>query len=140
MATRISNAAAIAAVDAVTALLNVGGAGYIEIRTGSQPADVSVAATGTLLGTLTCSADAFGDAVDVTGAARATAATVNPDTNADAAGTAGWFRAYNGGGTAVLDGNITVTSGGGDMELDNINIALNDTISVSSWTVTLSET
>lgn len=148
MATRISNAAAIAAVNAVVDLLDAGvangpgGAGeaYIEIRTGSQPADVSVAATGTLLGTLICSATAFGSAVDVTGAARATANAVASDNNADAAGTAGWFRAYDSDGNGIIDGNITITSGGGDMELDNINIAVNDTITVNSWTVTQPET
>lgn len=140
MATRISNAAAIASVDAVLALINAGGAGTVEIRTGTQPADVSVAATGTLLGTLTCSATAFGGAVDNTGKATATANTVTPDSNADAAGTAGWFRVYSGGGTGIIDGNITATGGGGDMELDNINIALNDTISINTWTFSQSET
>lgn len=140
MATRISNAAAIASVDAVLALINAGGAGTVEIRTGTQPADVSVAATGTLLGTLTCSATAFGGAVDNTGKATATANAVTPDSNADAAGTAGWFRVYSGGGTGIIDGNITATGGGGDMELDNINIALNDTISINTWTFSQSET
>ena len=140
MATRISNAAAIASVNAVVDLIDAGGAGSIEIRTGAQPADVSVAATGTLLGTLTCSNPAFGNAADIGGAARATANAVAPDTNADAAGTAGWFRVYSGGGTAVIDGNITITSGGGDMELDNLNIAVNDTITVNSWTFQQSET
>ena len=140
MATRISNAAAIASVDALLALINVGGAGTVQIRTGTQPADVSVAATGTLLGTLTCSATAFGGAVDNTGKATATANTVTPDSNADAAGTAGWFRVYSGSGTAIIDGNITATAGGGDMELDNINIALNDTISINTWTFSQSET
>lgn len=141
MATRISNAAAIASVNAVVDLIDGGaGAGYIEIRTGAQPADVSVAATGTLLGTLPCSDPAFGNAVDVTGAARATANAVTSDTAADAAGTAGWFRVYDSNNVAIIDGNITITSGGGDMELDNINIAVNDTISVNSWTFQQSET
>ena len=41
--TRISNAAAIAAIDAITALLDVGGAGRIDIMDRTQPSDVSVA-------------------------------------------------------------------------------------------------
>lgn len=48
MATRISTSARNAAADAVVDLLDAGsGAGYIEIRTGSQPATPNTAATGT---------------------------------------------------------------------------------------------
>ena len=63
MATRITQAAAAAACDAVVDRLDAGAAaGYIEIRTGSQPATADTAATGTLLGTLTLSDPAFGNA------------------------------------------------------------------------------
>lgn len=63
MTTRIANAAAAAAVNSVVDLLDGGaGAGYIEIRTGAQPASVGTAASGTLLGTLTLSDPAFGNA------------------------------------------------------------------------------
>ena len=136
MATRISQAAAKAAADAVTALLNTGGAGYIEIRTGSQPATVGTAATGTLLGTLTLSATAFGAATTASPAV-ATANSITSDTVADATGTAGWFRAYSGAGTAVIDGSITATGGGGDLTLDSTSVVAGGTIAMTSWTVSM---
>ena len=134
MATRISTAAAKAACDGVVDLLDVGGAGYIEIRTGSQPATVATAASGTLLGTLTLSNPAFGNATTASPAV-ATASAITSDTSADATGTAGWFRAYSGGGTAVIDGSITATGGGGDMTLDSVSVVAGGTLAVTSWTV-----
>ena len=136
MATRISNAAAKAELDALTALLNPGG-GYIEIRTGSQPATVGTAASGTLLGTLPLSATAFGAATTASPSV-ATANAITSDTVADASGTAGWFRAYaTTGPAAVIDGNITGTGGEGDMELDDTTIIAGGTIAVSSWTLSM---
>jgi hypothetical protein len=131
----VTQAAAKAACDALVDLLDVGGAGYIEIRTGSQPATANTAASGTLLGTLTLSNPAFGNATTASPSV-ATASAITSDTNADATGTAGWFRAYSGGGTAVIDGVIsTVAAGTGDMQLDSTSIVAGGTIAVSSWTV-----
>ena len=39
--------------------------------------------------------------------------------------------------TAVIDGNITGTGGGGDMELDDTSIVSGGVISVTSWTITM---
>lgn len=135
MATRISTAAAKAACDAVVDLLDGGaGAAYVEIRTGAQPATVATAASGTLLGTLTCSDPAFGNATTASPSV-ATASAITSDTSADASGTAGWFRAYDSAGTAIIDGSITGTGGGGDMELDNTSIVAGGVIAISSWVV-----
>lgn len=137
MTTRIANAAAAAAVNAVVDLLDGGaGAGYIEIRTGAQPASVQTAASGTLLGTVTLSDPAFGNATSANPSV-ATAGAITSDTNADASGNAGWFRAYDSAGTAIIDGSITATGGGGDMTLDNIAIVAGGTIAITSWTVQL---
>ena len=136
--TRVSNAAAIASVDSVTALLNVGGPGYIEIRTGAQPADLSVAATGVLLATLPLSDPAFAGATDLTGRARAVANAITDDVSADNAGTATWFRAYSGAGTPVIDGNAGIDDEA--LILNNVNIAVNDTVSISPWNFEQSET
>jgi hypothetical protein len=59
MGLRLSTGARNAAGDAITALLNAGGAGTIEVRTGAQPTDPGTAVTGTLLATFTLSATAF---------------------------------------------------------------------------------
>jgi len=130
MATTISASARNAAVDAITALLN---GGSLEIRTGSQPTGPGVAATGTLLGTLTLSATAFA-------ASSSGAATANPiagDSSADATGTAGWFRAKSSGGAGVIDGAVTATGGGGELTLDSTSIIAGGTINVTAWTVTM---
>src|SRR5687767_5310722 len=88
-ATATRNATADAAVD----LIDVGGAGTIQIRTGAQPTNVADAAQGTLLATLTFSATAFGAAA--TGVA--TAAAITSDTSADNSGTVGHARILTGG-------------------------------------------
>lgn len=133
MVTRISNAARSAAADGVVDLLDAGaGPGTIQIRTGAQPATVATAATGTLLGTLTLTKPAFGSAVNGV----ATAVTITGDTSADATGTAGWFRALDSNGNAIIDGSITATGGGGDLILDNVSVIAGGTINITSWTVT----
>lgn len=135
MATRISTAAAKAACDAVVDLLDGGpAAGYIEIRTGSQPATVATAASGTLLGTLTLSDPAFGNATTASPSV-ATASAITSDASADATGTAGWFRAYDSTGAAIIDGSITATGGGGDLTLDSVSVVAGGTLNITAWTV-----
>lgn len=134
MATRITQAAAKAACDAVVDLLDVGGAGYIEVRTGSQPATANTAASGTLLATLALSNPAFGNATTASPSV-ATANAITSDTSADATGTAGWFRAYNNAGTAIIDGSVTATGGGGDMTFDTVSFIAGGTVALTSWTV-----
>jgi hypothetical protein len=132
MVTRISDAARNAAANGVVDLLDGGAAaGYIEIRTGTQPASVATAASGTLLGTLPLSDPAFGDSVGGT----ATAGAITSDTSADASGVAGWFRAYDSNAVAVIDGSAG--EAGTDLILDNASIVAGGTIAVSSWTVTM---
>ena len=137
MTTRIANGAAAAAVNAVVDLLDAGaGAGYIEVRTGAQPASVGTAASGTLLATLTLSDPAFGAATSANPSV-ATAAAVTSDTNVDATGTAGWFRAYDSNDVAVIDGSVTATGGGGDMTFDSVSFIAGGTAALTSWTVSL---
>ena len=132
MADRISVAAANAACDAVVDLLDAdASAATIQIRSGAQPATVDTAASGTLLATLTCSATAFGAA---TGGV-ATAAAITSDTNAAATGTAGYFRALDGAGTAVIDGDVGTA--GSSMNLNTTSITIGGTVAVTSWTVTM---
>ena len=136
--TKLSNAAAIAACNAVVDLLDGGsGAGYIEIRTGSPPSNVDDAAPGTLLATLPLSDPAFGSAADANPGATATASAITSDSSADATGTAGWFRAYDSNATAVIQG--TVGTSDADLILASVSITAGNTVSVSSWTVTMPE-
>lgn len=137
---KLSNAAAKAACDAIVDLLDAGaGAATLKIYTGSAPANVDDAATGTLLATLTCSDPAFGNAADANPGGRATASTITGDSSADATGTAGYFRALDSNGVAVIQGTVTAVGGGGDLELNSTSISSGVAVSVSSWTVTQPE-
>lgn len=138
MATRISNAAAIAACDAIVDLLDAGvSAGYIECRTGTQPSNVDDAATGTLLGTLTLSDPAFGNAADAAPGGIATASAITADTSADATGTIGYCRAYDSAGNAIIDGSAGTS--GEDFNFDSVSVTAGQQINMTSWTVTMPE-
>lgn len=123
----ITIAARNAAGTALTVLLNTGS---IQIRTGTSPG-VDSAATGTLLGTLPLSATAFG----TWAAGSATANAITQDASADATGTAGYFRALDSGSGAVIDGTVTATGGGGDLELNSVSITSGGTIDITSWVI-----
>jgi len=134
MATRIPNAAQNAAVDAVVDRTDVGaGTASLRIYTGAQPADADDPATGTLLVSINLPNPAFGAAAN----GQAALAGVPLSANAVAAGTAGWFRIVARDGSTVLDGNVTQTGGGGDLELDNTNIASGQQVTINSLTVSI---
>lgn len=130
MALSLNTGAQNAMCSALTALAN---GGTVQVRTGTKPATVGTAATGTLLGTLTLAATAFGSPTNGT----ATAGTITGDTSADATGTAGWFRVLSSTSTGVWDGTITATGGGGDLTLDSVSVVTGGAINVTSWTITV---
>jgi len=135
MATRIPTASRNAAADAVVDRLDAGSAaGYVEIRTGAQPATGNDVASGTLLATIDLNDPAFGAAA--TGTATAD---VSPALTAAAVATAdaGWFRAYDSDDNAVIDGSVTATGGGGDMQLNTIALVTAVDVTITAWTVTM---
>lgn len=137
---RIGNTAAILACDAIVDALDAGaGAGVIRIYTGSPPSDPDDAATGTLLAELTLSDPAFGAAIDADPGAIATANSITGDTSADDTGTAGYFRALDSDDNVIIQGDITATAGGGDLELNDVSITALDTVDITSWTFTVNE-
>lgn len=114
--------------------------GTLEIRTGAAPGP-DAAATGTVLATITTPADAFAAA-----AAKAMAkAGTWEDTSADATGTAAHFRFRQSGDTngatgstdERIEGTVTGTGGGGDMELDNVSIASGQVVTINTFTFSL---
>lgn len=131
MAYRLATATRNAACNAIVDALDSGGAGTIQIRTGSQPTNVADAAGGTLLGTLTFSATAFGNAA--TGVA--TAASITSDTSADNSGTAGHARILD--GSAAIHSDADCAQGSGSFNFDNNVIVAGGIIAVSSMTVTV---
>jgi hypothetical protein len=133
----ISMLAARAALDAITAKLNVGGtAGTIEIRTGAAEATTLTADSGTLLATLTLSTTSFPGSADgvSNGLATATASAITSAT-AVASGTAGHFRAKSSAGTVIVQG--TVGTATADMILNTTTITSGDNVACTSWVITL---
>lgn len=139
-ATKISNAAAKAACDAIVDLIDSGsGTAYVKIYDGTQPADPDTAPTGNehILAELALSNPAFGAAADANPGGRATANSITADSSANATGTASWFRCFNRNGDAVIDGSVGTSDA--DMIINSVAISSGAQVSVSSWTVTVPE-
>lgn len=108
-------AAAEAQVMGAALATDIGAGAIIEIRTGAKPATPETTASGTLLVSITV-VGSFTSTGGVLSAADPAA--VSPA----ASGTAGYFRLKKSGGTAILDGTVTATGGGGDMTLGSTSI------------------
>lgn len=138
---KISNAAAKAMADALTALLDAGaGAGKLRIYDGTQPADPDTAiGAQNLLAELTLNATAFAAAVDANPGGQSVANAITGDTAADATGTATWFRALDSDDNAIIDGDVSATGGGADLELNSVSIVQNAAVDVTGWNITMPE-
>lgn len=131
MTIKLSTAVRNARLDAIETA--IGASAVLKIRSGSAPANISDADSGTVLATLNLPSDWMAAA---SGGAKALAGTWQ-DTSADAGGTAGHFRIYASDGTTQhIQGTVTATGGGGDLTLDNIVLAAGQTVSITSFTLT----
>jgi hypothetical protein len=110
--------------------------GTIKIYTGSQPA-VNGAITGTLLATLTFSSTAFANATATGGVASATANTITSGT-AGNTGTAGYFALVSSGSVVIATG--TCGTSGADLNLNTTSVVSGNTVSITSFVVSLPET
>lgn len=105
----------------------------LEIRTGAAPADCATADSGTLLASMTLPSDWMAAA---SSGAKAKSGTWQ-DASANATGTAGHFRIKDSGGsTCHIQGTVTATGGGGDLQLDNTSIASGQSVTISTFVLT----
>ncbi len=105
----------------------------LRIYTTAPPANCAAANSGTVLATITCPSDWLNAA----SSGAKTIAGSWADTDADAAGTAGHFRIYESTATTChIQGTVTASGGGGDMTLDNAVIALHQSVTISTFTLT----
>jgi hypothetical protein len=124
-----------AGVDAICALANTG---YIRVYNGTKPATPQDAPGATLLAELRFGATAFAGAV----AGVAAANPITDDTDANATGTAAWFRVLKSDGTTALwDGTAGVAdlpSPGDvyDLQLNSAAIQIHVKVSATSMTFT----
>jgi hypothetical protein len=95
---------------------------------------VQTAADATLCTIPLSAPPAFGAASSGT----ATANSLPREGTATAAGTAAKFRVRNRDNTEIFQGTVTVTGGGGDMELSSTSIAINDVIRINTFTYSAS--
>lgn len=136
MATRLPNASQQAGADAVVDRADLGtgtATGKLRIYSGSQPADADSAPVGTLLLEANLANPAFG-AANSSGTAALAGGTLT-GTGA-AAGTGQSFRVINRDGATVFDGAVSMSGGGGDLILDNTNIASGQTVNITALTYT----
>lgn len=107
----------------------IGANAQIIIYSGTAPANVATAPTGTLLVQFAGNATAFGSASNGVLTANAVVAAT-----AAATGTAGYFRINTSGGTAVMQGTVGTT--GTDMIVTNTSIASGQVCNFNSLTIT----
>lgn len=58
------------------------------------------------------------------------------DNNADAAGTAAWWRLTDSGGVCHQQGDISASGGNGSLTIDNIVFAVGQAFTITSFTIT----
>lgn len=104
--------------------------GTFEIYTGAQPADPNSGPSGSLLVTITIPTPAFGAAVAGVISKSGTWQAV-----AGATGTAGWARMISADTNKTLD--ITVGESGTNAIIDDENVVNGNTITVTSFTITV---
>jgi hypothetical protein len=104
--------------------------GKLRLYTGAQPASGDDAASGTLLVEITLPPDAF--AAAASGAAAKSGTWSGTASNT---GTAGWFRMLNNAGTRSIDGAVTATGGGGEIELVSTSITSGQPVEINSFTL-----
>ena len=116
--------------------VTTGTSARLRLYTGSPPADCAAAASGTLLVDMTLPSDWMNAASGGTKTRLGTWAGAG-GAGAGTGTNAGYFRIWDSGVTNChMQGTVTITGGGGDMTLDNVNIANGQAISVSTFTIT----
>jgi len=139
MAVLLSIAAAISAVDAMTARVDLGTTNpqaAFTVYSGPVPtrSDAALDPANIALVTIAMNADAFGDATDNTDdlVAEAIAGAI-AETPALADGTATFYRQFDRDGNVVWQGVTTEANLGGDMELSAINVVTGVNVVVQSY-------
>lgn len=137
----ISNAAARAALDAVVDLIDGGAsAGTVIIYAGTEPADADASiGAATTLATITLADPAFGNSTDDTPGAIAAANSLPVSATASATGTASFFRVLDSDANVIMQGDVTATAGGGDMEINTVSVVSGATVRITAFNATMPE-
>jgi len=113
----------------------VGTAPNLDLRTGAPPTNLTDSASGTRLAYDALPSDWLAAA---SSGSKAKAGTWTLTGDAD--GDIGHFVLVNtAGSTNHIDGTVTATGGGGDMEVNNVSITTGQTLTVDTFTITMPE-
>lgn len=128
--------------DMAVAMCDVG-TGYLDdgsrlvVYSGSPPALITDAVTTQVeLLDYALPTDPFGDAVPTTAGGTATANPITTVTGLDD-DDAAWFRAYDSGDVARIQGTVTDPAGNGDLKISTVAITTGIAVEVINWTVTV---
>lgn len=115
----------------------------VDVYSGARPANADTAPTGTKIASGILPADAMAAAALAIKNKNAAAWTVTGIAAAGAGTAATWFRIRSAGDAGTtntndprIDGSVTVTGGGGDMEVDNTSIANAQAVNITAATLT----
>lgn len=111
---------------------SIGTSPVLKIRTGAQPANCAAADSGTVLSSLSLPADWMAAA---SGGTKALSGTWG-DLSADASGEAAHWRLYDSGAVCRMQGSVTATGGGGDLEVSDTAFTAGGAVSVTGFTWT----
>jgi len=130
---QVAAASVNAMIDALKVLCN---GGTLKFYSGAQPATADTAVPGgaVLLATCTFGSPAFGAST----AGVATANAITADSDADATGTAAWFRVLTSGAAPVFDGTVGVGASF-DCNVPGTNVVQHQAFPVSGMTITAPE-
>ncbi|RST30153.1 hypothetical protein HMF7854_04420 [Sphingomonas ginkgonis] len=115
----------------------IGASAVLKIRSGAAPASCAAADTGTVVATMLLPADWMANSA---GGVKGLQGTWQ-DSAADAANAGGachWRIYASDGVTCHLQGTVSVNGGGGELQLDNLNIAAGQQVTVGSFNITAS--
>ena len=105
-------------------------AGAVLVLRSGAPAGVGGAAGGTALATITLPASPL-----TSGVGSVTLNGTWSDASADDTGTIGHYRLTN--STDIEEGTVTVTGGGGDMEVDSVSVTAAQVVTITAWTTNM---
>ena len=108
----------------------IGASGVLKIFSGAEPANPAAADPSGLLATITL------PATFLTSASGATTIAGTWSTTASATGTAASFRMYDGSAVCHIQGNVTITGGGGNLTLDSTSLTSGQIVAATTFTAT----
>lgn len=129
MAIQLSDTVRNARLDTIETTIGTGPT--IEIRSGTVPANCAAASSGTVLATIVLPSDWMNAA---SGGTKTKLGTWQ-DASADNTGTAAHFRLFQG-ATCHLQGTVTGTGGGGDMEVSSTSFTAGQSFTITTFTLT----